>query len=87
MMLSIPLDAKRAAQLYRAMHHLKQPDNPCFAVYVWLIEQLSSLDSENRGEMDDTTYKWRQGAAQAISQMLDHINKARDEVLRLEGRA
>jgi len=85
--LTIPPDVQEATALYRAMFHLQQPGNPCNPLHGWLQQQLTMLDVDNRMETDDIVYKQRQGAAQAISQIIDHINKAKDEVLRLEGRA
>jgi hypothetical protein len=84
-MLGLPPDIDVAKLLARAMHHLTMPENPSYPVYGWLQEQLSMLDRDNRFTIDETEFKQRQGAAQAISQMLEYITNAKDEVLRLEG--
>lgn len=51
----------------------------------WLYAQLVIMDKENRTEFDPRIHVPRQGAAIAISQILDFINNSKQEVTDLEG--
>ena len=83
-MLEFPQDIQEADILCIAANHLKQEQNPCYPIWKWINTQLSTLDMENRFEIDDTVFKQRQGAAQAISQIIDYINNNRELRERLE---
>jgi len=84
-MLTQPTDTARAIQLARIMFHMGMPGNNAYPYVQWLHEQLAILDHDNRTEVNDTIFKQRQGAAQAIEKQIEFINKSKDEVNRLEG--
>ena len=51
----------------------------------YLNNELATMDIEQRTEFKAEIYKPRQGAAIAISQILDFINNSKQEVANLEG--
>lgn len=46
-------------------------------IRVWLAESLQNLDAVSRETSDSTLCRWRQGAAQAVAQVLDYSAKSR----------
>jgi len=79
-MLEVPKDLQPAILLTSAAIGLK--DGPFVE---WLMDNLDSLDIDNRTETNMIILTQRQGAAQAISQIIDLINNSRIERGRLEG--
>lgn len=55
------------------------------ALVEYLEGELTTMDIEQRTEFKEEVYKPRQGAAIAISQILDYINNSKQEVADLEG--
>ena len=79
-MLEVPKDLQPAILLTNAAIGLK--DGPFIE---WLQDQLDNLDIDNRTETNMTILTQRQGAAQAISQIIELITNSRIERERLEG--
>lgn len=79
-MLRIPTNAVEARNIYQELFHMKHGK-----VFEWLEDQVKIMDFENRMELDERVLRMRQGAAQAISQIIEHINNSKDEIVRLEG--
>ena len=80
-MLEMPKDIDPAIAITRAFRDMLQEPSPIVA---WWDQQLSILDRDNRAELDDRVLRQRQGAAQAISQMLDLINNSKEDLAALE---
>ena len=80
-MLEMPKDIDPAIAITRSFRDMLQEPSPIVA---WWDQQLSILDRDNRSELDDRVLRQRQGAAQAISQMLDLINNSKEDLAALE---
>jgi len=80
-MLEMPKDIDPAISITRAFRDMLQEPSP---IVSWWDQQLSILDRDNRAELDDRVLRQRQGAAQAISQMLDLINNSKEDLAALE---
>lgn len=80
--LPFPVGETEYNQVNRALFELQF--GPSRAIVGWLEKQLTLLDIENRHEPNETIFKQRQGAAQAISQLLIFIKKSKSEVSRVE---
>lgn len=84
-MIALPNVVERRQErltLAREMLRMKLQGSPLIG---WLQGQLSTIDIEQRTEHREEVYKPRQGAAIAISQILEFINNSKQEVADLEG--
>jgi len=81
--LELPTDPMERLTLSREMNRMRLTNNPLIG---WLDKQLSIMDVENRTEFEPRIHVPRQGAAIAISQILDFINNSQKEVSDLEGK-
>jgi hypothetical protein len=53
--------------------------NPDFEVIKsWLSDSLQNLDADARETQDNTVCRWRQGAAQAVADILSYAQRAQE---------
>lgn len=80
----IPKDEFSAKRVLRSLHACMTLENTQ-AFISWLKDQLADLDRLNRSEIDESVFRVRQGAALAISQILETMTNSKTEFMRLEG--
>jgi len=78
-MIEVPTDPTIAIRLYQDILQIK--NLPVFIA--WLGDQVGEIDKHNRYELDDTIWKHRQGAAQAIEKLIEIIEESSTEVANL----
>jgi hypothetical protein len=69
--------------LSRAMFHIGRMSETKPA-YDFLVCELQRLDTLNRSEPDETTFRMRQGACTVIEDLTRMIDKARDQFDRFD---
>lgn len=74
-MITLPQDSQRKLQVLAALGRwIRFPETR--QMVEWLQGELQRLDTVNRREIEDITYRQRQGAAQAIAELLRMAEEA-----------